>query len=296
MALSIWKPLLIDRIHLTMRIKEDEVYKFAWGQIWEILALHKSILPEGRIGKKKQQYSVRIDYFPDKKRKIAEIEIGQAYKYRYIKLVLYPSKFSGNEFCYFKEHFNGFFPTFCYENLFSQAHVSSIEFACDSLSHPANSLIPFRKKVSHSSVFDDHGTKGTKYLGSVKSNKRFRIYDKAKQLAETNQVAPHKLHTRIECALRKTKLSIPEILTKLENPFTGLEIAHAPTARTISKDLEWTDFLDTCESDGSARALASLSKNKRKIFMSRLLGARVAWWKPDSRWTGLEYALEKISP
>jgi hypothetical protein len=296
--MAIWKPLLIDRIHMNKSISSEQnsLYSYAWGQLIEIYELREEILPKGKITIKQGPSWTRIGYYPQKNIKIADIEVGQRYKNRYFKLSLYPSKFAGNDFSYLKDLINGMLPDFDYGKLFFESRVSYIELACDSLTYPAHSFIPYRRNINYSKIFNDNGSKGTTYLGSIKSDLRFRIYDKAKQLMDTSKSSPHKLHTRIESSIRKLKLAPSELLLKLPNPFMKLEISDIAIARSISKDLDWEFFLDMCISEGSAAALASLTKNKRKIFISRLYAARVGWWKPDNRWSGLASALAKIAP
>lgn len=296
MALNIWKPLLIDRIHMNMSITSNEVYSFAWGQIEAMHEMQKDLLPNGKIKMKKGAYSTRIDYYPNKKLKIAELEIGRRYKNRYLKLSLYPSKFKGEDFLRFKETLDSLLPNFSYAKLFFESRVSYIEIACDLLTQLVHTFIPFRPKTNHSYVFiDNTGAKGATYLGSRTSSLRFCIYDKAKHLTDTKIVSPHKLHTRIEARLKKLALAPSELL-KMHNPFQGLWMADINQAYVISKDPHWLVFLDACANAGSPTALASLTKNNRKCFMDRLFAARANWWKPESRWTGLAAALKQIAP
>lgn len=296
MSLSIWKTILIDRIHMTLSIKEDHLYKFAWGQLWGIHDIRESLMPKGKITIHPAPYSLRISFYPEKKRKVADIEVGKRYKNQYFKLILYPSKFVGDDFCELKHILNTLLPDFSYDKLFTSSHVNYIELACDSLTHHAHSFIPFREKVNHSKIFMDGSIKGSTYLGSETSHLVFCIYDKAKQLADKKQPVPHKLHTRIEARAKKTKLAPAELLHKMPNPFQKLCIADITTARAVSNDLDWLLFLETCETLGSASALSSLTKSRRASFMKRLHNSRANWWKADSRWAGLSYALQEIAP
>ncbi|QOL50232.1 replication initiation factor domain-containing protein [Massilia litorea] len=297
MSMSLWKTLLIDRIHMNISITTDYLYKCACGQLWGMHDIQKDLLPQGRITVSKGKYSTRIGFYPDKKRKIADIEVGQAHKNRYLKLSLYPPKFVGDEFSRFKEILDSLLPDFSYAKFFFESHVSYIEIACDSLTHLAHTFIPFRQKTNHSRIFcDKHGVKGATYLGSRASNLLFCIYNKTKHLIETKKLPAHKLHTRIEARSRKLKLAPAELLLKMPNPFHRLWIADINKASTLSEDPEWLLFLGACATIGSAAALANLKKKDRKVFMDRLFAARATWWTPAFRWTGLAAALEQIAP
>ena len=297
MSLELWRPLLIDRISMNLEIDKNDLYSFAWEQLRGIHDLQKQLLPEGKITLKKEQYATRIGYYPNKKRKIADIELGQAYQHRYLKLTLYPPKFAGNEFAELKELLGILLPEFRYENFFLHSRVAYIELACDSLTHPAHSFIPFRAKSNNSLIFvDGLGGKGSTYLGSTTSYLPFCIYDKAKQLKESKQTVPYKVHTRLESRVRKLNLPPVELSLKMLNPFEKLWIADVSLARSLWTDTHWLSFLDSCENIGSAASLAKMPKASRKVFMSRLFMARAKWWRPHDHWKGIESALTKIAP
>lgn len=298
MSLSIWKPLLIDRIHIAVSIVSSELYSFAWGQLNGIEDLKTELVPDGTIKIFKNKYVTRLSYYPIKKRMIASIEIGTTKsKHRYFRLGLYPSKFQQGEFERFKEILSELLPEFKYQQLYETGKVSYIELAADSLTHAAHSFIPFRRRCNHSSIYvDKTGSKGSIYLGSVKSNLRFCIYDKRKQQLEKKAAVTHSKYTRIESRSRHIKLSPCELLSKMDNPFTKLQIADLHIARHTSQNNEWQSFLNDCLEDGSAQALANLPKSQRAKFMKILNTTAVPWWRPNSVWGGLSKALTAISP
>jgi hypothetical protein len=297
MSLDIWRRILIDRISMNISIDNNDLYGFAWGQTIEVHYLRKELFPSWQIVLKKDSKMVRISFYPEENRKIADIEVGRQYNHRYIKLGLYPSIFRGMEFSRVKELLKLLFDPLDYERFFLGSHISYIELAIDSLTRPAHSFIPFRAKTNHSSIFIDKlGAKGTTYLGSMRSGVRFAIYDKAKQLKETGKFVQQKLHTRFEYRGTNIKAAPIELSTKLLNPFEKLMIADLSLAETAWNDKSWLAFLDHCLNDGSASALASLTKSERKVYMHRLRDSRAAWWAPQAHWKWLNEALTRIAP
>ena len=297
MAVHIWKYLLIDRINISISIGSKELYSFALEQLYGIKELQTNLVPHGKFKIAKYKYLTRLDYYPTEKNKIADIEVGTTKsKHRYFRLGLYPSKFGAGEFEHFKEVLALLLPEFDYQKLYKTGRVSYIELAADSLSHIIHSFIPFRSRCSCSFIFvDKNGKAGTTYIGSKTSNLRFCIYDKHKQLTESNAPATYDKHTRIEARSRHIGLMPCELLEKMSNPFEKLEIADLQKARDASKDKIWQAFLDQCLKVGSAQALSQNPK-KRKQFMKMLRASAAPWWNPQHIWEGLPKALKAIKP
>ena len=301
MTVGIWYRLILDRIHLSMSIVSKEHYGIVMGQLEEMKAMQAQLVPLGRIGIRKKQYSTRLDYHPRKKGgKIADIEVGVTpEKHMYFRLGLYPSKFRGADFEVLKSQLNAFFGHDFYESVYGTARVSYIELAVDSLKLERANLIPFRSRTNQSSIYENKdGSKGSVYLGGLKSDTRFCIYDKARQLADTKQSghSQHKVRTRIEARLRHTKLSPCELVHSLPNPFKRLGLADRNSARLLTDNGQWHDFLDGCETAGSAATLSQCSKETRKKNMDMLRTCRVANWNPDYFWEGLPVAIAAIEP
>lgn len=296
MGLDLWRQILIDRISMNISIDDNDTYSFAWGQMFGIHDIQKDLLPLGEITLKKDAYLTRISFYPEKNRKIADVEVGRRYQHRYIKLGLYPYKFQGDDFPNLKRFLRLLAPL-DYERFFFNSRTSYIEIAVDSHTHPTYSFIPFREKTNHSFVYvDKSGAKGATYLGSLQSDSRFAIYDKAKHLAETAKVVSHNLHTRFEYRGRNINLIPADLSTKMQNPFEKLMIADFTIAHGLSTNPEWLKFLKKTEEFGSALALASLTKTAREVAMARLFAARAKWWNPQSHWQGFSKALARISP
>ncbi|PKO61223.1 MAG: hypothetical protein CVU24_09655 [Betaproteobacteria bacterium HGW-Betaproteobacteria-18] len=277
--------------------KKSQLYGVLIGQMMGMKDIQSDLVPKGKITISKQQYITRLGYYPsDKKRKIADLEIGSTKSgHMYFKLVLYPSKFQSKEFSKFKDHLETLFQI-PYDVMFYTAKVAYIELAVDSLTHQFHTFIPFRQKINWSKGWPEEGEKNTMYLGSKLSKKRFCIYNKAKHLTDSKCAGKHKIRTRFEARLRHIGMAASEITEHLPNPFSCLEIADLPKARALSADLQWQSFLDQCLEVGSASSLKQCQKLIRKKYMTMLRDVAVTWWNPDYLWQVLPTALEVIAP
>lgn len=299
MTISSWYAQIIDRIHMTISIgKNANLYGVLIGQLMGMKDIQSDLVPKGKITVSKQKYVTRLGYYPlDKKRKIADLEIGSTKtSHMYFKLVLYPSKFQSNEFSQFKEYLEILFQI-PYDLMFHTAKVSYIELAADSMTYQFHTFIPFRPHINLSEVWPlEVVEKSTVYLGSNLSKKRFCIYDKAKELADKKCAGKHKIRTRFEARLHHIGMAASDIQEHLPNPFSCLEIANLAKAREASTSAEWHGFLDRCLEDGSAHALSQCTKPVRKQYMSALRTCAVTWWNPDYLWQALPRALDAIAP
>lgn len=299
MTVSIWYPQIIDRIHMTIGIsKNSHLYSVLIGQLFGMKDIKNDLVPKGMITVSKKKYVTRLDYYPaDKKRKIAELEIGSTKsKHMYFKLCLYPSKFRFNEFSKFKEHMEIFFQI-PYDLMFHTANVSYIELAADSMTYQFHTFIPFRQRINSSKGWPlGDGEKSTVILGGNLSKKRFCVYNKTKELADKKCTGKHKIRTRFEARLRQIGMSAAYIVEHLPNPFSCLEIADLAKSRDASPSAEWHEFLDQCLKGGSASALSGCPKSLRKKYMVMLRACAATWWDPDYLWQGLPWALEVLAP
>ncbi len=106
----------------------------------------------------------------------------------------------------------------------------------------------------------------TVYLGSVKSENRLRIYDKAKELAIRGEPVPTHPLTRVEAQRRSTNLSAAE-LDALPNPFRRLGVAQ-PTPEGLPFRYEL--YFQEAEKTGADSVLKRLGKRERKRFKEEL--------------------------
>ncbi len=300
---------MIDRIGITIGIDSEDKYKMVYSQLYSMTDEQKHFVPNGKIIVRKGKYTTRLDYYPaygkskSERRKIADITIG-ANKiegmlglYRHLTLTLYPQNFRDEEFLRFQEMLSLLLPDYDYAKLFELGKVNYLELAVDNYSHKCHSFLPYRKGCVNSEIFKEStGHLGTTYLGSKKSDIRFRIYDKNKCLIDKGHEPATKSfpNTRIEVALRRTGLRPKELLA-LDNPFTKLRIADLDQLLALSAALDWQQFLDDARTNGVPYAL-SKQPNKRRKFRGMIDSVQVGWWSPESIWKDLPKALAKIAP
>lgn len=293
MSVEIWKHLAIDRIGITIPVPNIGMFNFVKSQMVQVAISKKELFPGGEVKPQFTNDGAQLWFNSSKsKRRIAEIILSTTKsKYRYIKLSLYPSRYSGAEFDQLKKILSE-----ClqhpYEVFYESGRVSYLELAADTLSHAKHTFIPFRAYCTKSKAWS-YGF-GTIWVGSEKGNCWFAIYDKQKQLIDNKLPAPHKQHTRIEARLRDTGLS-PSALVSLPNPFIKLEIADFIKAKLISKSNEWNLFLLKCVSLGAQAAL-TLFKKWRKKFLILLRSSAASWWEPEYIWQYFAQALKTIAP
>jgi len=312
-AVNIWRYLLVDRIAITGVIPSIELYNHVFGQLYTMEAEQAQFLPGGKIiiaPNKNKMYPVRLDYYAEYtykkvgRRKILDITVGapklfgKKTPHRYMTLTLYPSQFQAGEFENFKSVFDTLFDPITYSMLYHTGKVNYLELAADSLSHRHHGFLPYCKYVKVSDIYKSAAAQlGTTYIGSPKSNRFFRIYDKYKQLLDTGKATFTKVfpHTRIEYAVRRLGVTASDLI-EMENPFTKLLIADLAKAQVASDDEDWQAFIAESLQNGVPDTLSKRPKNKRKKYLGMLDDRPVSWWNPDDVWNELPVALGRIAP
>ncbi len=310
MALNKIRSLLVDRIGITVKIGSQNLYKFAYAQLYSMKDEQKQFVPSGMIKVRKNKYWTRLDYYAayaHKKagrRKIADITIGankqagQSALHRYLTLSQYPSQFHVGEFDAFKWVLETMLPEFNYAKLYTTGKVNYLELASDTLSQKHHSFLPYRKYCNKSNIYKKGAYCGATYVGSRTTYSRFRIYDKRKQLLDTGKtlIADSAVHTRIEAVMRRLGLA-PADLIQTPNPFMKLLVADHAKAKAASDDEDWQNFLVEClTADGVPDALAKRSRYRRNKYLGMLDAAPAWWWQPKLVWERLPEALAKIAP
>lgn len=291
-------PLVIDRIHMTVGVTSKKLYSYLISQLYGLLDIQGTLLPKGKLSIIKEDYETRLDFWPVKGRKIAEVICGSTKsKHLYFKLVLYPAKFRHGEFEHIKFLIEVLLSKWSYPILFSTANVPYVEIARDFLNKDYLAYFPYFPGARKSEVvFEKNGDKGSTYIGAYSSSKRFNIYDKARQLTSKKGGSNFIRLMRVEARLKKTGLKPFELLEKLENPFDGLEFLSAEKLLCISDDDGWAVFVEQCRCVGTAQALYECEKQVRKIYKARLASAKVDWWDASKAWEGWPNAFAAILP
>ena len=302
MAVNITQRLVLDRIRFYVEIGSYELYQGARAQLLAMASMQDELIPGGSIetflkpNKSKVKQRVLV-YRPDGKRAIAVIKVGLSPgKKHFFSLDLYPSRFLPGEFSRFQEILGALLEDFNYTKLYMTAPVTYAEFAVDSLSDKMGSLIPVLPKSTYSWVCDAPDGDGGIYVGALTGD-RFVIYDKQRQLAQVDGVAPHsKYQTRIEARLRSLKLPAAAIPTYLPNPFLRLRVVSVYSLYPLLKDKGYDGFLDQIFKVGPSEALKNHSQAERKFLIRQLRKSEVWWWRPDDYWKRLPDAVTTIIP
>lgn len=289
---------VVDRVGMTVGVGGGNSYAFLIAQMDDLLDNSMGLLLGGKFTIVKEKYSKRLNFWPEKKRTTANIEVGVTKsKHKYFKLGLYPSKFRDGDLDKIKFILSTLFSDWSYEGLFASARVSYIEIAHDFLNKDTAFYLPYHS-ASRTSEFHKNpdGSNGSAYLGSKKSSKRYCVYDKAKQLIETQGKSNLKKRMRVEVRLRKTGLKPVQLVDGLENPFQGLELLDVQTLVDLSDEAAWVDFVQACRCVGTASALKQCNKKLRKLYKARLESAKVGWWDANQWWSKWPSAVAAIQP
>lgn len=280
--------LKIDRIQMVLFVPSTELYSFYWGQLSGMKDIQKTLLPNGTLSlytnKKKCFTALHVE--PAPKRRIAELMVAATKsKHHYIKLSLYPGNLRAGELDMLNFWMENLLDGLTIKKLLKCASVSYLELAWDFLNKDNAAYIPYSPRARKSFVYQEKSEhKGGQYVGSVKSNRRFCFYDKARQLKEVYGHSNFSCLARVEARLKKTGLKPVQLLDHLDNPFLHLSFLSVQSLRQASEDLAWQSFVDDCEKLGVALPLWACDKNTRKLYQARLDAAKVQWWNPGKAW------------
>src|SRR5258706_15153157 len=129
MALTKWRALLIDRVHITVGIQSKSLYGLARSQLNGMKQIQSDIVPHGYIIMHKDDFTTRIGIYPTKNRMIAGIEVGATkMKKYYFRLALHPQSFVGSEFQDFQLVLFALLDEFNYQKLYQTGRVSYVEW------------------------------------------------------------------------------------------------------------------------------------------------------------------------
>lgn len=292
--------LIIDRIRITGLELSSDQYSLFKKLLPEIIKLYKKEYSNthGNLTVYYHEYKAAVQYRDDHMQSIARLEAGTTKKgHRYLAWELWPHRIPGSNFSELCELIYKLLenPIFQYQFAYEHGKVRCIELASDVLTTQMHTFIPWIKNVKNSSIYDPSWTKGQIQIGSKNSPRSYSIYDKARQLKEKKLPNPYKTRTRIEAVLRCTKLS-PKDLNSIKNPFSDLHIVDTKTARLLTSDLKFQDFLSYAEYYGSARAFAAITKSQRVEIRKKLMLCSATWWNPSFIWKSHEKAISILKP
>ena len=190
-----------------------------------------------------------------------------------------------------------------YHDVLMKARVNRIDLAIDVLNVGIDQIyFHSAKKSMTEMIFTHSSAKGgkTEYLGQHKSEKRFRIYDKAAQIKQKNkkkivelkEEIPEQNITRIELELKPNKKTSLMMLLDIESPFTDLSVCSYP--EDLSDDDLFEQILARARYEGLTKALKALSAINRKKYLAILESSRVCWWDPIKTWGQMPNVIDEL--
>lgn len=177
-----------------------------------------------------------------------------------------------------------------------KATISMMDVTVDLTGCHINDLLAHREKSKKSCLFwGDHGEVETIYIGTPKSPRQVKIYNKRAEVLQKSKVDIGVETTRVECSLMLGKRSAQNLLT-LENPFSDLHICSVDDSVLDDCSDMTRLFLDSCRYRGWTAALARVKDPKRRENLRNRLSARYKanWWNADTVWSGFASAISKL--
>lgn len=300
-------PLVIDRTRLAGHGISFNQYLQARNLFPTLKGLK---LTEGTITYHPSEYTSRLHYALGKSEAIAAIEVW-ALPNKQCALIyeIWPHR-TGTRFREFHDAITSTLQDeeFTYQSVFAHGHVQYIEYALDNLTRPMHSFIPWTPRAKYSTIYPRdiaHEDLGQIKIGAKRSPIRFSVYDYALKMQELGLYNQFPTRTRIEAIVFEPLLPgslvqrmRPSQVDKQLNPFRHLEIAELSTARNLSPDIDWQQFLDiaTAAEAGAPEAFKELTKEERLKARKMLRLSKALWWNPDQAWAGHLQANAKIHP
>jgi len=194
-------------------------------------------------------------------------------------------------------------PLWTYDYVLKNARINRIDLAIDVNNVNIDQMyVHSARKSMTRMIFTNSSSKGgkTEYLGQAKSEKMFRIYDKAaelkkknlKKIAEFKEEALEDNITRIELELKPNKRGSLFELNEMSNPFADLTIYSYPMD-LLNDDL-FGQLLARARYEGLTKTLKSLSPLNRKKYTAIMKNSSVDWWFPEQIWSQVPNVLEKL--
>lgn len=321
---------VIDKIRTSGVYITKDQFDYIRTQLPKIDSIKNDFAFKGNVyyhpSKNKHGYTYALNYELGKKQAMARFEIGsfveqeKGEKFKkenlkhYLSWTLWPHRLLKKELLPFHAALDMLLkeldihdhpPIYSYEHTYRFASVKRLEIAADFPFLEPHTFIPWKPRGFVSWIYTDEktGEKGTTYLGLKGEAKNgFACYGKTKQLKEKGQTPSFFAYcprTRIESRRYKIGLTMGE-LHKLKNQFLPLEIADPSTARNLSDDAQWQQFLDLAMTEGSAVAIAKAPKGKQRDDRIALLRqAAHPQWTPGKKkqiWDSYLRSVERLSP
>lgn len=221
------------------------------------------------------------------------IQAGTAHKRLYVKFEFNPTKLDADEWEEVRLYMNLLIDVVDgYQKLHEDCRVNYIEFAADTSCLEFDSIFVYDEKLRGAN--EGFHERGSIYLGSKKSTRRFCIYDKTKELKDKQGIIlDHKL-VRFEARLSNLKMTSSQ-LHSLPNPFSSFRVGLISELLATKGDGVWETFKTQSQSIGVQNALVSSGKHRKQIKAQLAEIARPEW-NPGQCWDQLPKALEILKP
>ncbi|MBK0399065.1 hypothetical protein H0I76_07680 [Limibaculum sp. M0105] len=169
------------------------------------------------------------------------------------------------------------------EQLFQSARVSRLDIAIDLLGIGIKNTLFYSNYAVRSGFYKRNGYLETLYLGSPKSNRQTRIYDKKKEMAKNEIQSESSVPmTRIE---RVVKHGGPlKELASWEDPFGTLQLCMLSDAPPSIAPWLWRMFCSAANQTTPQATLAQLPPAKKTAFKAAMQQAAPHWWSTEEIW------------
>jgi len=167
-----------------------------------------------------------------------------------------------------------------WQHLLKVGRITRIDIAVDVENISLDGLSICPNMPLKSTIYERSGLTGTIYLGSSKSPKQWRIYNKTMEQCEKGKQVDGPTIVRIERTIR-TSVKMFNIV-KLKNPFDDIAVGAFPACPNKVSEKHWAMFLDSCKLRGANSALALVSDKKtRSKYRKVLKNAKFDWWDSE---------------
>ncbi len=165
--------------------------------------------------------------------------------------------------------------------LLAKGHTTRIDAALDLMGADLDQLHVVSAYPMQHTLWSREGRLQTIYMGTPKSQRRIRLYDKAAEQSGGKCVAGPPV-TRIEAVIRKSCLL--SHMKSLPNPFSSLKIIEMPPVAGGIQPHHWFMFGQTAKNLTVGVALAQLPSATRNRYRKALASGAVDWFKSSDVW------------
>ncbi len=182
-----------------------------------------------------------------------------------------------------------------YEIAYNKFRISKMELAVDYKWIEFNSINAVDTRIK--SCDFQYADAGSIYIGSKNSKREFIIYDKAKELKDTNKQTLDYELLRVECRIRNSSIKLAK-LHKISNPFLRLSLFDINKHIEHANGKVWDEFKELVinKKAYAQSAYLSFDSYEKKVLDARIAYRRYDWWDPQDIWDQSKALLAKFHP